>query len=216
MIVFLCNGHLYADVIPIYRSINVLWIKTISISKVTKYCAALSNAKLNRKWRPLKCIFHNPMILNLFLFLDFFFNFIQNAISGETFDFRILTSIWLVIKTIKILETKRTLLGFILATPRDHSACHTMLLFLSLPEPLTCYHFRTMLILSLLNECSTFFLIDLRWNFTLNKIKDFITSIGRSMEWFISTKLRIVRELKFESTEKKWQLWSVLQMIFFK
>lgn len=53
------NGHVYADVIPICRSINVLWIKTISISKVTKYCAALSNAKLNRKWRPLKCIFHN-------------------------------------------------------------------------------------------------------------------------------------------------------------
>lgn len=59
LIVSLFNGHVYADVIPICRSINVLWIKTISISKVTKYCAALSNAKLNRKWRPLKCIFHN-------------------------------------------------------------------------------------------------------------------------------------------------------------
>lgn len=34
LIVSLCNGHVYADVIPICRSINVLWIKTISISKV--------------------------------------------------------------------------------------------------------------------------------------------------------------------------------------
>lgn len=142
------NGHVYADVIPICRSINVLWIKTISISKVTKYCAALSNAKLNRKWRPLKCIFHNRIRMRFWAFFSFstFFYFIQNAISGETFDFRILTSIWLVIKTITILETKRTLLGFILATPRDHSTYHTMQLFLSLPEQLSLQnHFEWLL-----------------------------------------------------------------------
>lgn len=71
LIVSLCNGHVYADVIPICRSINVLWIKTISISKVTKYCAALSNAKLNRKWRPLKCIFHNRIRMRFKAFFSF-------------------------------------------------------------------------------------------------------------------------------------------------